>query len=104
MTTSDQPDLEAQVAAMSAQLEACCRQLLELHQLTAIGHLLAGIVHEINTPVGSILSNHAVSSRSLDILGELPDQAAGGPQAPAAESGADSGGADEPGRRRQDRL
>jgi signal transduction histidine kinase len=82
MTSSDQPDREAQVAALRAQLEACRRQLIELHHLTAIGQLLAGIVHEINTPVGSILSNNEVSSRSLRSLAQLLDEAAAKGQPP----------------------
>jgi two-component system, NtrC family, sensor kinase len=42
----------------------------ELHQMASIGRLLAGIVHEINTPLGSIFSNNDVLSRSLVILGK----------------------------------
>jgi two-component system NtrC family sensor kinase len=43
----------------------------ELHQMAAIGRLLAGIVHEINTPIGSIFSNNEVLIRSLAMLAEL---------------------------------
>ena len=43
----------------------------ELHQMASIGRLLAGIVHEINTPLGSIFSNNEVLARSLDKLGPL---------------------------------
>jgi two-component system, NtrC family, sensor kinase len=43
----------------------------ELHQMASIGRLLAGIVHEINTPLGSIFSNNEVLTRSLDKLGPL---------------------------------
>ena len=43
----------------------------ELHQFAAIGRLLAGIVHEINTPIGSIFSNTEVILRSLEVLGPL---------------------------------
>lgn len=84
--SSDQPDLEAQLAGLRAELETCRKHLVELHHLTAIGQLLAGIVHEINTPVGSILSNNEVSSRSLTILAQLIGQAAaeGRPPPPKA--------------------
>jgi len=44
------------------------REVLEDHKLASIGKLLAGIVHEINTPVGSILSNNEVIIRSLELL------------------------------------
>ena len=43
----------------------------ELHQMASIGRLLAGIVHEINTPLGSIFSNNEVLCRSLGMLDPL---------------------------------
>jgi two-component system NtrC family sensor kinase len=43
----------------------------ELHQFAAVGRLLAGIVHEINTPIGSIFSNTDVILRSLAMLEPL---------------------------------
>ncbi len=43
----------------------------ELHQFAAIGRLLAGVVHEINTPIGSIFSNTEVILRSLEMLEPL---------------------------------
>jgi two-component system NtrC family sensor kinase len=38
----------------------------ELHQMASIGRLLAGIVHEINTPLGSVFSNNEVLRLSLE--------------------------------------
>ena len=43
----------------------------ELHQMAAVGRLLAGVVHEINTPIGSIFSNTEVILRSLEMLEPL---------------------------------
>ena len=43
----------------------------DLHQFASIGRLLAGIVHEINTPIGSIFSNTEVILRSLEMLEPL---------------------------------
>lgn len=43
----------------------------ELHQMAAVGRLLAGVVHEINTPIGSIFSNTEVIVRSLEMLEPL---------------------------------
>ncbi len=45
----------------------------ELHQMASIGRLLTGIVHEINTPIGSIFSNNEVMLRSLSLLKDLLD-------------------------------
>ncbi len=50
----------------------------ELHQMASIGRLLAGIVHEINTPLGSIFSNNEVLSRSVEMLKPLLTR--GGPE------------------------
>lgn len=41
---------------------------LETLKMAELGRLSAGIVHEINTPVGSILSNNHVVERSLVLL------------------------------------
>ncbi len=57
----------------------------ELHQMASIGRLLAGIVHEINTPLGSIFSNNEVLNRSLDKLRPL---IAGGGAEDLAKAGA----------------
>jgi two-component system NtrC family sensor kinase len=43
----------------------------DLHQFASIGRLLAGIVHEINTPIGSIFSNTETIQRSLEMLEPL---------------------------------
>jgi signal transduction histidine kinase len=43
-------------------------ELESLHKMASLGRLVAGIIHEINTPIGSILSNNEVILRSLDLL------------------------------------
>lgn len=53
-------------SSLADQLDTANRKLAEAHRLAFIGRLSAGIVHEINTPVGSILSNNEVIRRSLD--------------------------------------
>jgi two-component system, NtrC family, sensor kinase len=47
---------------------AATAQLLEANKMASLGRLLAGIVHEINSPIGSILSNNEVAGRLLERL------------------------------------
>jgi len=47
------------------------RKLAEAHKMASLGRLSAGIVHEINTPIGSILSNNETIRRSLETLKKL---------------------------------
>ncbi len=65
------------------QIEALRRQLAEEHSMAQLGRLLAGIVHEINTPIGSILSNNQVVLRSLEMLKSDLEQLTGEKQAHA---------------------
>jgi signal transduction histidine kinase len=58
-------------------IESLRLQLAEEHKMASLGRLLAGIVHEINTPVGSILSNNQVVLRSLEMLKNDLDQLSG---------------------------
>lgn len=59
------------MACLQSELERVRLQLVEAHKMAAIGRLAAGIVHEINTPIGSIFSNNEVILRSLDKLREM---------------------------------
>lgn len=54
-----------------SELEIAEAQLIEAHQMASIGRLLAGVVHEINTPIGSIFCNNEVILRSLEALRKL---------------------------------
>jgi signal transduction histidine kinase len=67
------------------ELEQARQQLIEAHKMASLGRLLAGIVHEINTPIGSILSNNDVIARSLDLI----KKSLGECQGPAAERSKD---------------
>ena len=42
--------------------------LVEENKMAALGRLLAGIIHEINTPMGAISSNNQVLLRSLELV------------------------------------
>jgi C4-dicarboxylate-specific signal transduction histidine kinase len=56
---------------LEKQLEVATRKLAEAHKMASLGRLSAGIVHEINTPIGSILSNNETIRRSLESLKKL---------------------------------
>lgn len=62
---------EGDPARLKAELQATEQQLIAEHRMASIGRLLASIVHEINTPIGSIFSNNEVTLRSLEKLGAL---------------------------------
>src|SRR5262249_13953994 len=61
-------DPNASAEQLREELELATRKLAEAHKMASLGRLSAGIVHEINTPVGSILSNNEVILRSLDMV------------------------------------
>ena len=52
---------------LRSELELSQRKLAEAHKMASLGRLSAGIVHEINTPIGSILSNNETIRRSLEL-------------------------------------
>jgi signal transduction histidine kinase len=56
------------IVELQRELEAAYGQLVEAHKMASLGRLLASVVHEINTPIGSILSNNEVILRSLEKL------------------------------------
>ncbi|MEK7408897.1 MAG: ATP-binding protein [Acidobacteriota bacterium] len=59
---------EEELARLRAELEEANRKLAESYKLAALGRLIAGIAHEMTTPIGSLRSNNAVALRSLDTL------------------------------------
>ena len=70
------------VTEETSELESTNRELREtqaalLHsdKMASLGNLLAGVAHEINTPIGSINSNSDVALRALEKLREALDKA-----------------------------
>ena len=62
---------DASAEELREELELTLRKLAEAHKMAALGRLSAGIVHEINTPIGSILSNNETVRRSIETLKKL---------------------------------
>lgn len=71
MMTPADPELEA-VQQKLARVEAA---LVRSEKMASLGDLLAGVAHEINTPVGSIYSNSDLLIRALEKLRKLLDNA-----------------------------
>ncbi len=46
-------DLETLVGERTAELRQAMRQLVQSEKLAALGHLVAGVAHELNTPLGN---------------------------------------------------
>jgi signal transduction histidine kinase len=70
---------------LTAQEETRAR-LIQSEKMASLGLLIAGLAHEINTPLGAIRSNNDTISRSVDRIGQL---ATGSPGLGAAERGRD---------------
>ncbi|MGH7342070.1 MAG: GAF domain-containing protein, partial [Candidatus Rokuibacteriota bacterium] len=63
----------AQLTATLAELRQAQAQLVQSEKMAALGNLVAGIAHEINTPLGAITSNTDVVLRGLGKLApEVP--------------------------------
>jgi two-component system, NtrC family, sensor kinase len=73
-------------AEIEDDLEILTRKLAEAHKMASLGRLASGIVHEINTPIGSILSNNETIRRSLESLKKLLASALDSKEPPPAKA------------------
>jgi signal transduction histidine kinase len=65
----------SELAELHQELDLMNRKLADAHKMASLGRLSAGIVHEINSPIGSIVSNNEVVLRLLAKLRALLEAA-----------------------------
>ncbi len=63
-------DLEQKVDARTKQLKEKHMQLVQSEKMASLGQLVAGVAHEINTPLGALKSNNDVFIRSAKKMRE----------------------------------
>jgi len=61
-------ELEAEVGARTKDLRESQARLIQQEKMAALGMLVAGIAHEMNTPIGTINSNADTLGRSIEII------------------------------------
>lgn len=64
----------AELASANQDLRETQSQLVQSEKMAALGMLVAGIAHEINTPVGAISSMHNTLVRAVDKLKTILEQ------------------------------
>ncbi|MGB0909103.1 MAG: PAS domain S-box protein [Nitrospirales bacterium] len=68
-------DLEQKVDERTKELRQKQAQLVQAEKMASLGQLVAGVAHEINTPLGALKSNIDILTRSLPkIKGQILDQ------------------------------
>jgi len=79
-------EINRQLAEQAAQLERVQLQLVQNEKMTAVGQLVQGLAHEMNTPLSVVISNMSVLAR---YGASLSDVARAAEKVAAAESALD---------------
>ncbi len=64
-------ELEEKVEERALELRRKEAQLVQAEKMASLGQLVAGVAHEINTPVGALSSNIDIFARTVNRIGEI---------------------------------
>jgi PAS domain S-box-containing protein len=78
-------DYAAELETTNRELKETQAQLVQSAKLASLGNLVAGIAHEINSPLGVICSNAGVASRALKVMRASVDDILSSPDEEAME-------------------
>jgi signal transduction histidine kinase len=59
-------ELERKVEERTRELREKTAQLIQAEKMASLGHLVAGVAHEINTPLGALKSNNDIINRNIE--------------------------------------